>query len=143
MYYCKKCGAALTPEKRFCSQCGTPVEEITSTTQPTAPQAETLAAASTTQPTAPQAEIRQQHRPHSRLHHRQKLRQQHRPHSRLHRRQTLQQQHRPHSQLLRRMERQFLRSLLQLLSHRLLGRIRNSKHSQHRTLVSQLDSSHR
>ena len=28
MYYCKKCGAALTPEKRFCSQCGTPVEEI-------------------------------------------------------------------------------------------------------------------
>ena len=56
MYYCKKCGAALTPEKRFCSQCGTPVEEITSTTQPTAPQAETLAAASTTQPTAPQAE---------------------------------------------------------------------------------------
>ena len=56
MYYCKKCGAALTPEKRFCSQCGTPVEEITSTTQPTAPQAETPAAASTTQPTAPQAE---------------------------------------------------------------------------------------
>ena len=54
MYYCKKCGAALTPEKRFCSQCGTPVEEITSTTQPTAPQAETPAAASTTQPTAPQ-----------------------------------------------------------------------------------------
>ena len=56
MYYCKKCGAALTPEKRFCSQCGTPVEEITSTTQPTAPQAETLAAAPTTQPTAPQVE---------------------------------------------------------------------------------------
>ena len=56
MYYCKKCGAALTPEKRFCSQCGTPVEEIASTTQPTAPQAETPAAASTTQPTAPQAE---------------------------------------------------------------------------------------
>ena len=56
MYYCKKCGAALTPEKRFCSQCGTPVEEITLTTQPTAPQAETPAAASTTQPTAPQAE---------------------------------------------------------------------------------------
>ena len=56
MYYCKKCGAALTPEKRFCSQCGTPVEEITSTTQPTAPQAETPAAASTTQPTAPQVE---------------------------------------------------------------------------------------
>ena len=56
MYYCKKCGAALTPEKRFCSQCGTPVEEITSTTQPTAPQAEAPAAASTTQPTAPQAE---------------------------------------------------------------------------------------
>ena len=56
MYYCKKCGAALTPEKRFCSQCGTPVEEITSTTQPTAPQAETPAAAPTTQPTAPQAE---------------------------------------------------------------------------------------
>ena len=56
MYYCKKCGAALTPEKRFCSQCGTPVEEITSTAQPTAPQAEAPAAASTTQPTAPQAE---------------------------------------------------------------------------------------
>ena len=56
MYYCKKCGAALTPEKRFCSQCGTPVEEIASTTQPTAPQAEAPAAASTTQPTAPQAE---------------------------------------------------------------------------------------
>ena len=56
MYYCKKCGAALTPEKRFCSQCGTPVEEITSTTQPTAPQAEAPAAAATTQPTAPQAE---------------------------------------------------------------------------------------
>ena len=56
MYYCKKCGAALTPEKRFCSQCGTPVEEITSTAQPTAPQAETPAAASTPQPTAPQAE---------------------------------------------------------------------------------------
>mgnify|MGYP004464894763 CR=1 FL=1 len=55
MYYCKKCGAALTPEKRFCSQCGTPVEEITSTAQPTAPQAEAPAAA-TTQPTAPQAE---------------------------------------------------------------------------------------
>ena len=55
MYYCKKCGAALTPEKRFCSQCGTPVEEITSTTQPTAPQAETPAA-TTAQPTAPQAE---------------------------------------------------------------------------------------
>ena len=56
MYYCKKCGAALTPEKRFCSQCGTPVEEITSTAQPTAPQAETPAAAPTPQPTAPQAE---------------------------------------------------------------------------------------
>ena len=56
MYYCKKCGAALTPEKRFCSQCGTPVEEITSTAQPTAPQAEAPAAASTTQPTASQAE---------------------------------------------------------------------------------------
>ena len=56
MYYCKKCGAALTLEKRFCSQCGTPVEEITSTAQPTAPQAETPAAASTAQPTAPQAE---------------------------------------------------------------------------------------
>ena len=56
MYYCKKCGAALTPEKRFCSQCGTPVEEITSTTQPTAPQAEASAAAATTQPTTPQAE---------------------------------------------------------------------------------------
>ena len=56
MYYCKKCGAALTPEKRFCSQCGTPVEEITATTQPTTPQAETPAAAPTTQPTAPQAE---------------------------------------------------------------------------------------
>ena len=56
MYYCKKCGAALTPEKRFCSQCGTPVEEITSTTQPTAPQAETPAAAPTTQPTALQAD---------------------------------------------------------------------------------------
>ena len=56
MYYCKKCGAALTPEKRFCSQCGTPVEEITSTTQPTAPQAETPAAAPATQPTAPQAD---------------------------------------------------------------------------------------
>ena len=39
MYYCKKCGAALTPEKRFCSQCGTPVEEIASTAQPTTPQA--------------------------------------------------------------------------------------------------------
>lgn len=56
MYYCKKCGAALTPEKRFCSQCGTPVEEITSTTQPTAPQVETSATATTAQPTAPQAE---------------------------------------------------------------------------------------
>ena len=56
MYYCKKCGAALTPEKRFCSQCGTPVEEIASTAQPVAPQAETPAAAPTTQPTAPQAE---------------------------------------------------------------------------------------
>ena len=56
MYYCKKCGAALTPEKRFCSQCGTPVEEITATTQPTTPQAETPAAAPTTQPTAPQAD---------------------------------------------------------------------------------------
>ena len=56
MYYCKKCGAALTPEKRFCSQCGTPVEEIASTAQPTAPQAEAPAAASTAQPTAPQAE---------------------------------------------------------------------------------------
>ena len=56
MYYCKKCGAALTPEKRFCSQCGTPVEEITSTTQPTAPQAEASTAAATTQPTTPQAE---------------------------------------------------------------------------------------
>ena len=56
MYYCKKCGAALTPEKRFCSQCGTPVEEIASTAQPAAPQAETPAAAPTTQPTAPQAE---------------------------------------------------------------------------------------
>ena len=44
MYYCKKCGAALTPEKRFCSQCGTPVEEIASTAQPTTPQAETPAA---------------------------------------------------------------------------------------------------
>ena len=68
MYYCKKCGAALTPEKRFCSQCGTPVEEITSATQPaapqadapaaapTAPQADAPAAAPTAQPTAPQAE---------------------------------------------------------------------------------------
>ena len=56
MYYCKKCGAALTPEKWFCSQCGTPVEEITSTAQPTAPQAEAPAAASTAQPTTPQAE---------------------------------------------------------------------------------------
>ena len=56
MYYCKKCGAALTPEKRFCSQCGTPVEEIASTAQPAAPQAETPAAATTTQPTASQAE---------------------------------------------------------------------------------------
>ena len=56
MYYCKKCGAALTPEKRFCSQCGTPVEEIASTAQPTTPQAEAPAAAPTTQPTAPQAE---------------------------------------------------------------------------------------
>ena len=56
MYYCKKCGAALTPEKRFCSQCGTPVEEIASTAQPTTPQAEAPAAASTAQPTAPQAE---------------------------------------------------------------------------------------
>ena len=55
MYYCKKCGAALTPEKRFCSQCGTPVEEIASTAQPTTPQAETPAAA-TAQPTTPQAE---------------------------------------------------------------------------------------
>ncbi len=55
MYYCKKCGAALTPEKRFCSQCGTPVEEIASTAQPTTPQAETLAA-TTAQPAAPQAE---------------------------------------------------------------------------------------
>ncbi|MCI5553855.1 MAG: zinc-ribbon domain-containing protein [Ruminococcus sp.] len=55
MYYCKKCGAALTPEKRFCSQCGTPVEEIASTAQPTTPQAETPAA-TTAQPTAPQAE---------------------------------------------------------------------------------------
>ena len=55
MYYCKKCGAALTPEKRFCSQCGTPVEEIASTAQPTTPQAETPAAA-TAQPTASQAE---------------------------------------------------------------------------------------
>ena len=52
MYYCKKCGAALTPEKRFCSQCGTPAA---ATTQPTAPQADTPAAA-TTQPTAPQAD---------------------------------------------------------------------------------------
>ena len=56
MYYCKKCGAALTPEKRFCSQCGTPVEEIASTAQPTAPQVETPAAAPTAQPTTPQAE---------------------------------------------------------------------------------------
>ena len=56
MYYCKKCGAALTPEKRFCSQCGTPVEEIAATAQPTTPQAETPAAAPTTQPTASQAE---------------------------------------------------------------------------------------
>ena len=56
MYYCKKCGAALTPEKRFCSQCGTPVEEIAATAQPTTPQAETPAAATTAQPTAPQAE---------------------------------------------------------------------------------------
>ena len=56
MYYCKKCGAALTPEKRFCSQCGTPVEEITFATQPTAPQAEIPAAAPTTQPTASQAD---------------------------------------------------------------------------------------
>ena len=56
MYYCKKCGAALTPEKRFCSQCGTPVEEITSATQPAAPQADAPAAAPTTQPTTPQAE---------------------------------------------------------------------------------------
>ena len=56
MYYCKKCGAALTPEKRFCSQCGTPVEEIASTAQPTTPQAETPAAATTAQPTAPQVE---------------------------------------------------------------------------------------
>ena len=56
MYYCKKCGAALTPEKRFCSQCGTPVEEITFATQPTAPQAEIPAAAPITQPTAPQAD---------------------------------------------------------------------------------------
>ena len=56
MYYCKKCGAALTPEKRFCSQCGTPVEEIATTAQPTTPQAETPAAATTAQPTAPQVE---------------------------------------------------------------------------------------
>ena len=56
MYYCKKCGAALTPEKRFCSQCGTPVEEIATTAQPTTPQAETPAAATTAQPTTPQAE---------------------------------------------------------------------------------------
>ena len=56
MYYCKKCGAALTPEKRFCSQCGTPVEEIATTAQPTTPQAEAPAAVATTQPTAPQAE---------------------------------------------------------------------------------------
>ena len=55
MYYCKKCGAALTPEKRFCSQCGTPVEEIASTAQPTTPQAETPAA-TTAQPAAPQVE---------------------------------------------------------------------------------------
>ena len=57
MYYCKKCGAALTPEKRFCSQCGTPVEEIASTAQPTAPQADAPAAAPTAQPTAPQADV--------------------------------------------------------------------------------------
>ena len=56
MYYCKKCGAALTPEKRFCSQCGTPVEEIASTAQPAAPQAETPAAAPTAQPTTSQVE---------------------------------------------------------------------------------------
>ena len=56
MYYCKKCGAALTPEKRFCSQCGTPVEEIATTAQPTTPQAEAPAAAPTAQPAAPQAE---------------------------------------------------------------------------------------
>ena len=56
MYYCKKCGAALTPEKRFCSQCGTPVEEIAAIAQPTTPQAETPAAAPTAQPTTPQAE---------------------------------------------------------------------------------------
>ena len=56
MYYCKKCGAALTPEKRFCSQCGTPVEEIASTAQPTTPQAETPAAATTAQPTTSQVE---------------------------------------------------------------------------------------
>ena len=56
MYYCKKCGAALTPEKRFCSQCGTPVEEIASTAQPTTPQADAPAAAPTAQPTVPQAE---------------------------------------------------------------------------------------
>ena len=55
MYYCKKCGAALTPEKRFCSQCGTPVEEIAATAQPTTPQAETPAAA-TAQPTTSQVE---------------------------------------------------------------------------------------
>ena len=55
MYYCKKCGAALTPEKRFCSQCGTPVEEIAAIAQPTTPQAETPAA-TTAQPAAPQAE---------------------------------------------------------------------------------------
>ena len=50
MYYCKKCGAALTPEKRFCSQCGTPVEEIAAIAQPTTPQAETPTSEQTPQP---------------------------------------------------------------------------------------------
>ena len=40
-------------------------------------------------------------------------------------------------------KRRFLRSLLQQHSNKLLGRIRSSKHSQHRTLVSQLDNSHK
>lgn len=56
MYYCKKCGAALTPEKRFCSQCGTPVEEIASTVQPATPQADAPAVASTALSTTPQVE---------------------------------------------------------------------------------------
>jgi uncharacterized membrane protein YvbJ len=38
MAYCRKCGAKLEEDARFCNVCGTPVVAVTTATRPTAPK---------------------------------------------------------------------------------------------------------